>query len=352
MNEQSPVPPAPAKPRRTRLSDVAARAGVSPVTVSRVLRNPAMVSLDLRQKVEEAIRDLAYIPNELASSLASSRTHRIGVIVPSLTNGVFGDYIQSIHAILEPAGFQVLVLNSSYEAEREERAIATMLGQHPEAMIVTGVDQTERARRMLVQASIPVVQTIEVTGEPIDISIGLSQRDAGYAATRHLIDLGHRRVAQMAAPFDERSRLRVAGYRDAISEAGLEPVVVGLDQSSSFAVGAKLLAELHRDHPDVTAIFCGNDNLALGATFEAQRLGVRIPEDMSIIGFNDLEYAAVSKPALTTIATPREAIGRRAAEIVLEIVRGSGNRPRELSINVGFSLVERESTAPPGGRPA
>jgi LacI family gluconate utilization system Gnt-I transcriptional repressor len=318
---------------------------VSPVTVSRVLRNPTIVSLDLRRRVEEAIRDLAYIPNNLASSLASSRTHRIGVVVPSLTNGVFGDYIQSIHAVLEPAGFQVLVLNSSYEAEMEERAIATMLGQHPEAMIVTGISQTERARKMLVQAAIPVVQTLEITDEPIDIAIGLSQRNAGYDATRYLISLGHRRIAHLAAPLDERSRLRMSGYHDALAEAKLEPIVVGLDKSSSFAVGAQLFAGLYSQHPDITALFCGNDNLALGSIFEAERMGVRVPGDLSIIGFNDLEFAAVSKPSLTTIMTPREAIGRRAAEIVLEIVRGSGERPHNKNIDVGFRLIERESTA-------
>jgi LacI family gluconate utilization system Gnt-I transcriptional repressor len=335
------------KRRRKTLSDVAAHAGVSPVTVSRALRNPEMVSADLRQRVATAVQELAYIPNQLASALASSRTHRIGVIVPSLTNGVFGDYLRAIHDVFVPAGLQVLVLNSGYVAGMEETAIATMLGQHPEAMIVTGVDQTETARRMLREAAIPVVQTMEIPDAPIDVSIGLSQRDAGYAATRHLIDLGHRHIAQMSVPLDARARQRLSGYRDAIGEAGLEPITTSIERASSFPLGAELLAGLRRRRPEMTAVFCGNDNLALGAMFEAQRLGLKVPDDISIIGFNDLEFSATAFPGLTSVATPRYDIGRRSGEILLEIIRGSGERPKDNRIDLGFTLIERGSTARP-----
>ena len=335
------------KRRRTKLSDVAAHAGVSSVTVSRALRRPQMVSEDLRQRVETAVHELAYIPNQLASALASARTHRIGVIVPSLTNGVFGDFLRALHDLFLPAGFQVLVLNSGYVAGREEKAIATMLGQHPEAMIVTGIDQTPQARRMLMQAAVPVIQTMEVADDPIDIVIGLSQRNAGYAATRHLIDLGHHRIGQMSVPLDARARQRLDGYRTAMTEAGLEPFNMSFEGPSSFAHGARLLGDMVARWPEMTALFCGNDNLALGAVFECQRRGIRVPDDLSIVGFNDLEFAATAFPRLTTVATPRYDIGVRAGEIVLEIIRGSGVRPRDRRIDLGFKLIERESTSSP-----
>ncbi len=338
--------------RRKTLSDVAARAGVSAVTVSRALRKPEMVSEDLRARVAAAVEELAYIPNQLASALASARTHRIGVVVPSLTNGVFGEYLRALHDVFVPAGFQVLVLNSGYTAANEETSIATMLGQHPEAMIVTGVNQTEHARRMLSQAAIPVIQTMEITDDPIDIAIGLSQRDAGYAATRHLIDLGHTRIAQMAVPLDARSRQRLDGYRSAMAEAGLETRMLSFDGASSFAHGARLLGEMMNRWPETTALFAGNDNLAQGAIFECQRRGIRVPGDLSVIGFNNLEYAAAAYPSLTTVATPRYQIGHRAGEIVLEIIRGSGSGPDESCIDLGFRLIVRESTAAPGGTPA
>jgi len=331
------------KRRRKTLSDVAAHAGVSAVTVSRALNRPEMVSEDLRQRVESAVHELAYIPNQLASALASARTNRIGVIVPSLTNGVFGDYLRALHDVFLPADFQVLVLNSGYVPGKEEKAIATMLGQHPEAIIVTGVDQTGQARRMLAEAAIPVVQTMELTNDPIDMVIGLSQRDAGYTATRHLIDLGHARIGQMSVPLDARARKRLDGYRTAMSEAGLEPFAMSMDGASSFELGARLLADMMTRQPDMTGLFAGNDNLALGAMFECQRRGIRVPEDLSIVGFNDLDFSAIAYPSLTTVATPRYEIGKRSGEIVLEIIRGSGKRPRDRQIDLGYRLIERQS---------
>jgi LacI family gluconate utilization system Gnt-I transcriptional repressor len=334
------------KPRRTTLSDVAAHAGVSAVTVSRVLRKPEMVSPDLRQRVQESVDALAYVPNQLASALASSRTGAVGVVVPSFTNGVFGDLLRGVHDVLVPAGFQVLVLNSRYLQGAEERAIATLLGQHPEAMILTGIDQTEVARRHLRNAAIPVVQTMEIAEEPIDINIGLSQRAAGYAATRHLIGLGHRVIGQLSVPLDARATQRLAGYHEAMAEAGLAPHPISIERPSSFPLGAQLFGELVARQPDMTAIFIGNDNLALGALFECHRRGLRVPQDMSIVGFNDLEFSETAFPSLTTVATPRYDMGRRAAEIILEIVRGSGERPAEPVIDLGFRLVERGSTGP------
>jgi LacI family gluconate utilization system Gnt-I transcriptional repressor len=213
-------------------------------------------------------------------------------------------------------------------------------------MILTGADQTEIARRLLNQAAIPVVQTMELTDDPIDINIGLSQPAAGYAATKHLIDLGHRSVGQISAPLDTRAAQRLSGYGRAIAEAGIEPLTASIERGSSFPLGAELFADLHQRQPEMTAVFCANDNLALGALFECQRRGIRVPEDMSIVGFNDLEFSATAHPSLTTVATPRYEIGRRSAEIVLDIVRGSGERPREKRIDLGFRLVVRGSTGP------
>ena len=185
-----------ARPRRATLSDVAAHAGVSAVTVSRALRHPQMVSPDLRARVQRAVEALGYIPNQLASALASSRTGTIGVLIQSLTNGVFADYLKALHDAFLPAGFQVVVLNSRYSAEEEDKAIATLLGQHPEALILAGIDQSEHARRMLAQSGVPVVQTMELTDDPIDINIGFSQFGAGHAATDHLLALGRRRIGR------------------------------------------------------------------------------------------------------------------------------------------------------------
>jgi LacI family transcriptional regulator, gluconate utilization system Gnt-I transcriptional repressor len=245
--------------------------------------------------------------------------------------------------VLVPAGFQVVVLNSDYTPGHEEKAIATALGQFPEAIILTGIDQTKQARQSLRQAGIPVVQTMEIADDPIDVNIGLSHFDAGYAAARHLFELGHRHVGHIAAPLDSRSRKRAAGYLRAVAEFDAAPAIASVDRPSSVALGGSLLVELMESESATTAVFCGNDNLALGALFECQRRRIRVPQDMSIIGFNDLEYSASACPSLSTVATPRYEMAKLAAEIILDIVRGSGKRPRKRRIDVGFNVVERES---------
>jgi LacI family gluconate utilization system Gnt-I transcriptional repressor len=317
------------------------------VTVSRALRDPEKVSEPLRSRVNAAVRELAYIPNQLASALASSRTRRVAMIVPSLTNGVFDDYLRAAHDMFVPAGFQVLVLNSNYAPGREERAIATALGQFPEAIILAGIDQTAQARKALRQAGIPVVQTMEITPDPIDINIGLSHFDAGYAAARHLLDLGHRSVGHIAAPLDSRARKRLAGYSQAVEEFGATPTIASVDGASNVALGGSLLVKLLEGAPPISAIFCGSDILALGALFECQRRRIRVPSDISIIGFHDLEFAASAYPSLSTVATPRYKMAHRAAEIILEIVRGSQKRPEMLQFDLGFKVIMRESTAAP-----
>ncbi len=332
---------------RITLDDVAAQAGVSAVTVSRVLRKPEMVTPELRDRVRAAVKQLGYIPNQLASALASARTARIGVIVPSLTNGVFNEYLRALHDVFVPADIQVLVMNTQYMPGREEKAILNVLGQFPEAIVLAGVGQTPLAKRSLRQAGIPVVQTMELTDTPIDINIGLSQRLAGYAATRHLLDLGHRRIGQLSAPIDSRSQTRVDGYHAALAEFDCTPMVVAVDLPSKVSLGGHLLTELLGRWPEVTAVFCGNDNLALGALFECQRRGIRVPDDLSIIGFNDLEGSDCACPSISSIATPRYGMARLAGEMILDIIRGTGKRPKQLQFDLGFQLIVRESTGAP-----
>lgn len=345
MNQQRP---AVSRQRRATLGDVARRAGVSAVTVSRVLREPHLVSEALRVRVERVAAELAYVPNRLASALASAQTRTVGVVVPSLTNGVFNDFLSALHNIFLPEGFQLLVLNSRYVDANEERAVATLLGHHPEAMIVTGVDQTPLARRMLEQSGVPVVQTMELTETPIDINIGLSHLDVGRAAVRFLIDRGCRRIAHMMAPLDARAVRRREAFEQEMVARQMEPLVIVSTRATSVPLGSELLAALIERHPDVDAVWCSSDNLALGALFECARRGIRVPEDLCLMGFNDLEFCASAFPSITSVATPRYEMGKRTAEIILDLLRGGGERPPVRRIDTGFEIRERASTLRPG----
>jgi LacI family gluconate utilization system Gnt-I transcriptional repressor len=333
--------------RRATLSDVARRAGVSPVTVSRAIRHPEMVSEDLRTRIDAAVTALNYIPNHLASALASTRTHIVGVIVPSLTNGVFDDYLGAIQDVLNPAGVQVLVLNVRYDEMQEEKAIQTLLGYHPEAMIVAGVDQTERSRALLKNSGLPVVQTMDITDSPIDLNIGLDHAAAGAAAVRYLHGQGHTRIAHLTARGDPRARRRHAGYQRAMDELGLSTRgLVGASlRASDVAMGGELFAQILADVPDVSAVFTCNDDLALGTLFECQRRGIRVPEDVAVIGFNDLDFCVAAVPTLTSVSTERRQMGTWAAQAILEIIRGSGRRPKQPRVDIGFSIMTRGSTA-------
>jgi LacI family gluconate utilization system Gnt-I transcriptional repressor len=334
--------------KRSTLADVASLAGVSAVTVSRALRRPDMVSAKLHDRIQAAVRELAYVPDVAASRLASNRTHTIGVIVSSLTNGVFADYINALHDNLLPAGYQVLILSTRYSEAEEEKAIATLLGQHPEAIIIVGVDQSEHARRLLESSGVPVVQTFQLTDKPIDINLGLDQEQGAYEATKALIDLGHTRVGVIASRLDARARARLDGYSRAMREAGLDEKkwrATTPDQTTVMA-GGKLLAEMIKGNNQPGAVFCCDDLLALGVLFECQRRGIKVPDQMSIIGFNNLEFAASAEPPLATVATPRYEMGKMAAEIVRKIIE-SGERPTNPKIDVGFKLELRGSVKRP-----
>lgn len=348
MEEQGvrPLPGVAASQKRATLADVAALAGVSAVTVSRVLRQPEMVSPDLRRRVLDAVGELGYVRNQLASALASTRSGLVGVTVPSLTNGVFVDYLTATHELLVPRGFQVMVFNTRYSAEEEERAISTLLGHHVEAMIVAGIDQTEHSRLILKQSGVPVVQTMEITDDPVDINIGMSQQKAGYAAARFLHDLGRRHIGHLTARLDPRARRRHQGYREAMDELGIASprLVASTPRASTVRIGAELFVELLSRNPELDAIFCCNDDLALGAMFECQRRGIRVPEDMAILGFNDLEYCAETYPTLSSVTTPRAEMARRAAGIILDIIRGSGDRPADRHVDLGFDIAARATT--------
>ncbi len=332
--------------RRITLDDVASLAGVSPITVSRALRNPRSVSDALRLRVNSAVEELGYVPNVAASRLASSRTHTIGVIVPTLYNVIFAEYLFALHEVLVVAGFQVIVVNSRYSEIEEENAIKALLGQRVEAIIITGIHHTARSRQLLAQAHVPIVQTFELSDDPINLNIGMSQERAGHTATRHLLGRGFRQIAFLTGNLDHRAQSRFDGYHTAMQEAGLKSLemIAHRPRHSSVALGSELFGEMH-DRGDLPeAIFCTDDNLALGAMQECRKRRIRVPDDISIIGFHDLEFSACAAPSLSSIATRRYETGKLAAEKVLLALDAFTKTGIE-QIDMGFSLVVRESTS-------
>jgi LacI family transcriptional regulator, gluconate utilization system Gnt-I transcriptional repressor len=285
------------------------------------------------------------VPNLAASRLASSRSHAVGVIVPTLYNVIFAEYLQALHEIFLPVGFQVVVVNSRYSKDEEEKAVRTLLGQRVEAMIIVGVNHSVLTRRLLTQSRIPVVETFQMAPEPIGLNIGLDQVQAGYDATRFLLSKGYRRVGFLLGQRDERALERLSGYNRAMAEAGFDgdALAMSLPSPSSIALGARLMASLGDSGRVPEALFCIDDNLALGAMQECRRLGLRVPEDVAILGFHDLEFSACASPSLSSVATRRYEMGKLAAESVLRMLN-TGSNVRRQSVDIGYEIKARQST--------
>ncbi|MGR3592480.1 MAG: LacI family DNA-binding transcriptional regulator [Limimaricola soesokkakensis] len=338
--------------KRVTLAEVAARAGVSPITVSRALRRPDTVQAETRARIDAAVAELGYVPDPAARALATGRADVIGVLIPSVTNAVFTDVLSGIYDGLADSRFDVQYAITRYDPGTEEKLIGVFLRQRPAGLIISGIDQTDAARRLLDRASCPVVQVMETGPDPVDMMVGFSHHDAAAAATRHLIDRGYRRPGFLGARMDPRTQRRFAGFR-AEAEAGgvFDPDRVETTEvPSSVGGGAELLRALLARHPETDAVFCNNDDLALGALFEAMRMGVSVPGQLGICGFNDLEMMRAAEPSLTSVRTNRFEMGARAVEMIR--ARLDGRDPGPAIIDLKAEIMARRSTeGPTGNRP-
>ncbi len=336
--------------KKIKLTDVAEAVGVSAITVSRVLRTPDLVSEPVRLRVVEAVARLGYVPDPAARALASARTDVLGILIPSVTNNVFSAVLRGIYDRVEGLPFNIQLGNTRYSVLEEERLLGVFSRQRPAGLIVTGRDQSAHSLALLRQADCPIVQIMELGDEPIDMMVGLSHRDAGHAATRHLQERGYRRIGFLGARMDPRTQRRLEGYGEAQKEAGLydERLIVTTPRASTVTLGCELLSELLSRSHDVDAVFCINDDLALGALFECQRRRITVPDDFGICGFNDLEMMAVANPPLTSVRTNRQEMGRRAIEML--IARVAGEPIEAPVVDLGYEIVARQSTAGPVGR--
>ncbi|ESY77027.1 transcriptional regulator [Mesorhizobium sp. LNHC221B00] len=330
---------------RPTISDVARKAGVGAITVSRALREPERVSQDLRRQIQAVVDELGYVPDPNARALASARAEVFGVLVPSLTNNVFAEVVRGIYDSLSDSPFRIQLGNTHYSGLEEERLLQLFGSQRPAALIVAGIDQTPSSRRLLENAGCPVVQVMETGPDPVDMMVGFSHLDGGRTATEHLIEMGYRRVGFIGARMDPRSQRRLAGYRIAMEKAGLfDPrLVTTTPVPSSVSLGRELFRDALAKVPTLDGVFCNNDDIALGVLFECHRAAIDVPKTIGIVGFNDLDMMQVAFPSVTSIRTHRYEIGRRAVAMALAAI--GGDRPQQRVVDLGFELERRESTA-------
>ena len=323
------------------LHDVAKLAGVAPITASRALSSPSQVSAEVLRKVTEAVGRTGYVRNVLAGGLASTRSRLVAAVVPTIAGPVFLQTVQSLTQALAEKGYQLMLGQSGYVDSREDALLEAIIGRRPDGIVLTGIMHSPEGRKRLLAAGIPVVETWDLTPTPLDMIVGFSHPDVGRAVVEFLQGKRRRKLAVVAGD-DERSRRRHRAFQDAARAAGLREVPVRfVPAPTTLKSGREALAELLRDFPDTDAVFCSSDLVALGVMVEAQSRGLQVPQQLAIVGFGDLEFAADLHPALTTVRIDGAAIGRQAAQFIVD--RAEGGQVGQRVVDIGFSIVDRAS---------
>ncbi|HFL2186110.1 TPA: LacI family DNA-binding transcriptional regulator [Pseudomonas putida] len=332
---------------RVTLAEVARAAEVSAISVSRYFNQPDQVSPPLRERIEAAVQALGYVPNLVAGGLASARGRIVGMVIPNISGPIFAQTIQAFSDTLSHHGYQLLLASSYFSEAQEESAVRAFLGWSPAALVVTSHFHSPATEKMLADADVPVVEIWDYRPERSPLQVGFLHHQVGVQACRYLLDKGHRRIAfvQNSAAGDLSALERRDGYIEALRVAGLEPwVFVPSADCAPFEAGKQAMEALIRRTPRPEAIIFANDNLAAGAVLAGQRAGLRLPEDMAIVGFGDYPFASMLLPSLTTLRPPSREIGEVAALRVLQhlgVVACEGEVQR-LNL-LACELIARES---------
>jgi LacI family gluconate utilization system Gnt-I transcriptional repressor len=321
---------------------VARLAGVGTTTVSRAINHPDQVAAKTLEKVNQAIARTGYVPNLLAGALASKRSLIIAAIIPSISNQVYAETIKYFTNGLRDSGYQVLLGETDYNEVQEENLVRAFLSRKPDGIFLIGTQHTTNCRRMLMAANVPIVETWDMTPTPLDLLVGFSHLQIGQAIATYLINKGFDSFGGIWST-DERAQLRKKSFLKTLEQHGIHSSCnYDAPPPSGLKKGRDGFDQLLKKGFKTGAIACSSDILAQGVIIEIQAQGLKVPQDIAVIGFADQEASAYTAPTLSTVNFDRQAIGQKAAEILLAKING---RPIDKQIiDVGFKIIEREST--------
>lgn len=331
-------------PPSLKLSDVARAAGVSLSTASRALSEPGLVRRDTREHVKSIASMLGYVPHGAARALATRRSRTVGAIFPPVDNPIFAAATQALAHELAGAGYTLLLATHEYDPEAEVAATRALLERGVDGLVLIGLDHAPALYQLLARSGVPYELTWSLDPSGYHHCVGVAHRIASARITQHLLDLGHREFAVIAGvtAHNDRARERLSGTREALAGRGIELRADRVIEAQfSVAQGRRALLELIERAPGFSALICGNDTLALGALTECVRRGLRVPETLSVAGFDDIEMASEITPALTTVHVPAADIGRLAGARMLARIAGRNVPTLE---EVRAELVVRRST--------
>lgn len=333
---------------RVTLADVARAAGVTSITVSRFLREPAKLSPETAERVRSALAATAYVPHKQAGQLASGRSSVVAALIPTIAHSIFGETVQGLAEGLQPAAYELLIASTGYSREREEEQLRAVLGWSPAAVVVTGRQHTAGAMAMLRRTRDQGIPVIEIwdhhPGRADFAQIGFSHGEVGRAMARHLLDRGHRKLAYVNTPVadDLRAHERGEGFVHAVRDDGAKAITLRAQAPDAFDAGREALSALMRSRAaDVTAIAFANDHMAAGALLWARRAGIDLPGRLALLGFGDFPVARQLDPPLSTLRPPRREIGLEAAQKLLAALRDG--RPVQ-GESLPWEIVTRGST--------
>jgi DNA-binding LacI/PurR family transcriptional regulator len=335
---------------RVSIKDIAKAAGVSHSTVSRALSDSPLVSDETKARIQRLAQEMGYSPNTLARSLVTRQTYTIGVVVTTIADPFVAEVVQGIEATAHDYNYTVILCSSGAQPEREIAAVEMLRSKRVDGVIVTssriGALYLEHLER--IGAPIVLINNHNESSGRYTFTVTVDNRHGGYLATKHLVKLGHRRIAYVTAPADHSSDLdRMAGYRQALIAGGIEPdstlIVPGNGRADGGEQALLALTELSESP---SAVFCYNDMTAIGLMHAARQVGLSVPRDMAVVGFDDIPFASYFYPPLTTIAQPKVEMGRLAMKMALSLMAiGEDNHEEEISnVVVRGTLVVRAST--------
>ncbi|CZT36578.1 transcriptional regulator, LacI family [Rhizobium sp. 9140] len=327
------------------MSDVARKAGVSAMTVSRALKADSVISPETRRAILTAAEELGYIFHATASNLRSQKTDFVAVTIPSINNANFADTVAGLSEILSGRKMQTLLGYTNYDMDVEEQLIEQLLRRNPQAIVVTGGRHTPRARRLLENARIPVVETWDVPDQPIGHYVGFSNADAVRAMVDHFVSVGYKRIAFIGGDQgrDTRGSDRRRGFVAAMKAHGHDDIrlIASGAPPISMREGADAMARLLQEYPDTEVVICVSDLSAFGALTECQRRGIGVPDQIAIGGFGNYEISGLCVPSLTTIDAQSREIGRRTGSLILDLLNGASG---SMQVNIVPGLIIRQSS--------
>lgn len=333
-------------PKSVTIRWLAQQAGVSVATVSRTLRHPDTVAPQTREKILKLVNRHQFVPDGRAATFSSKRTGVIGLIVPTISNSIYAEFTEAIQSRLQAADLSLLIANANYSAGTERDIIRKLIESRVEGVILTGYKRDAALYDLLRHYRIPFVVTWSTSPKASVPAISFDNRAAAAEATEMLIQLGHQRIGLICgiASINDRAAQRLEAYRSVLARYKIpfDPEIVS-EQPFEIEVSSEAASRLIMMKNPPTALFCANDIQALGALFACQRLKIRVPNDISIIGFDDLPIVRVVNPPLSSVHVPAKRMGHAAADAMIDAARK--NIPVKSQI-VGTELIMRGSTMP------